>query len=131
MPITYRLNPPITNPELDQLFLAAWPNHKAPFDFGPELEHALVFVCAYSTERLVGFVRIAWDGGIHAFVLEPTVHREFQRQGIGKTLVAKAADAAKEHGMHWLHVDFEPHLRDFYRACGFTPTDAGLIRLGP
>ena len=38
MPITYRLNPPVTNPELDELYLAAWPNHKAPFDFGPELE---------------------------------------------------------------------------------------------
>jgi hypothetical protein len=30
----------------------------------------------------------------------------------------------------WLHVDFEDHLRGFYfDACGFTPTNAGLIEL--
>jgi hypothetical protein len=38
-----------------------------------------------------------------------------------------ARDAA---GCEWLHVDFEPELRRFYLdACGFRPTDAGLIRL--
>jgi len=26
-------------------------------------------------------------------------------------------------------VDHEPHLRSFYRGCGFRPTDAGLLRL--
>ena len=31
--------------------------------------------------------------------------------------------------MHWLHVDYEPHLEPFYRACGFTPTLAGLLGL--
>jgi hypothetical protein len=30
----------------------------------------------------------------------------------------------------WLHVDFAPHLWSFYfDACGFRPTDAGLIHL--
>jgi hypothetical protein len=30
----------------------------------------------------------------------------------------------------WLHVDFEDHLRAFYfDACGFEPTNAGLIGL--
>jgi GNAT superfamily N-acetyltransferase len=131
MDVQYRINPSVTNPELDELYSAAWPNHQPPFDFTPELRHSLVYVCAYSGEQLVGFVRLAWDGGIHAFVLEPTVHPDFQRQGIGRTLLATAADAARDRGMHWVHVDFEPHLRDFYRACGFTPTDAGLIRLRP
>jgi hypothetical protein len=32
--------------------------------------------------------------------------------------------------VEWLHVDFEDHLRGFYfDACGFTPTNAGLIEL--
>jgi hypothetical protein len=30
----------------------------------------------------------------------------------------------------WLHVDFDDHLRSFYfDACGFTPSNAGLIAL--
>ncbi|GAA1382784.1 hypothetical protein GCM10009639_02270 [Kitasatospora putterlickiae] len=45
-------------------------------------------------------------------------------------LVAAAAANARAAGCDWLHVDFEPHLRDYYLdACGFRPTDAGLLRL--
>ncbi|MDC0667960.1 hypothetical protein [Nannocystis radixulma] len=45
------------------------------------------------------------------------------RRGYATALVAEAV-------RQWLHVDFDPHLRDFYfGACTFTPTDAGLIRL--
>jgi hypothetical protein len=31
--------------------------------------------------------------------------------------------------VEWLHVDFEPHLDEFYHKCGFKETRAGLIRL--
>jgi len=40
-----------------------------------------------------------------------------------------SAAAAKAHGIHWLHVDYEPHLDMFYKQCGFQPTLAGLMRL--
>jgi GNAT superfamily N-acetyltransferase len=54
----------------------------------------------------------------------------FQRQGIAKALIAEEVDWAKQAGCEWLHVDFEPHLRQFYfDTCGFSPTDAGLIAL--
>lgn len=34
-----------------------------------------------------------------------------------------------EYG-EWLHVDFDDHLKSFYfDACGFRPTNAGLIQL--
>jgi hypothetical protein len=44
-------------------------------------------------------------------------------------LVREATGVARERGAEWLHVDFEPHLTGFYRACGFQPTEAGLIKL--
>jgi hypothetical protein len=41
-----------------------------------------------------------------------------------------AVERARAAGCEWLHVDFEDHLRGFYfDACGFTPTNAGLIEL--
>jgi GNAT superfamily N-acetyltransferase len=129
MVIEYRLNPTITNAQLDQLYAAAWPNHHPPYDFGPELERALTYVCAYAGEELIGFVRLAWDGSVHAFLLEPTVRPAFRRRGIGRSLVERAVAVARERGLEWVHVDFEPHLAEFYRACGFSPTDAGVIRL--
>ncbi|GAA4021742.1 GNAT family N-acetyltransferase [Deinococcus rubellus] len=93
------------------------------------LDHSLTWICAYDSARLVGFVNVAWDGGIHAFLLDPTVHPDWQRRGLGRELVRRAAEEARERGMHWLHVDFEPHLTSFYRACGFRATEAGLMRL--
>jgi len=71
----------------------------------------------------------AWDGGIHAFILDTTVHPEFRRRGIGIRLVKEAAKIAKERGIEWLHVDFEPHLQSFYEKGGFKNTKAGLINL--
>jgi len=53
-----------------------------------------------------------------------------RHRGIGTALVRHATDAARAAGCQFLHVDFEDHLRGFYLgACGFAPTNAGLIEL--
>lgn len=126
--ITYLNNPSITNFQLNTLFAAAWPDHYET-DFRPVLSRSLVYVCAFAGSELVGFVNVAWDGGVHAFLLDTTVHPDYQRQGIGVKLVELATSAAKKRGIHWLHVDYEPHLETFYQQCGFEPTLAGLMRL--
>lgn len=93
-------------------------------------EHSLTWVQAYDGERLVGFVNLAWDGGLHAFLLDTVVDPGSRRRGVGVELVRRAADAAREAGCTWLHVDHEARLDDFYlHACGFAPTAAGLLRL--
>lgn len=126
--LTYQLNPSLTSEQLNALFAAAWKEHTTR-DFQPVLAHSLVYVAALAGPHLAGFVNVAWDGGIHAFLLDTTVHPHYQRQGIGQQFVLTAAQAAKERGMHWLHVDYEPHLEAFHQACGFSPTLAGLLRL--
>jgi GNAT superfamily N-acetyltransferase len=126
--IRYAITPAVSNAELDALFAAAWPAH-TPCDFAAQHQHSLAFVCAYDRERLVGYVNLAWNGGIHAFVLDTSVHPAYQRRGIGRALLQHAADVARARGMHWLHVDYESHLAGFYAACGFVPTPAGLLRL--
>jgi GNAT superfamily N-acetyltransferase len=127
--VEYHLNPPLADAELNALYAASWPRHRDGA-FGEVLARSLVYVCAYSGSALIGFVYLAWDGGQHAFLLDPTVHPNYRRHGIGRELVRRAVEAARARGgLHWVHVDFEPHLRAFYAACGFRPTDAGLIRL--
>jgi GNAT superfamily N-acetyltransferase len=92
--------------------------------------HSLGWVCARDDGALVGFVNVAWDGVVHAFVLDTMVASSIRRHGIGTELVAVAVSEARKAGCEWLHVDFEDHLRSFYfEGCGFTPTNAGLIRL--
>jgi len=127
-PISYRISPAITNDVLNALFAAAWPDYVWS-DFEPVLGRSLAYICAYRHDRLIGFVNLAWDGGIHAFLLDTTVHPEFQRHRIGRELVLRAAEVARARGIVWLHVDYEPHLESFYRGCGFRHTEAGLMRL--
>jgi GNAT superfamily N-acetyltransferase len=92
--------------------------------------HSIGWVCARQDGVLVGFVNAAWDGGVHAFILDTVVATKARRHGVGTQLVAVAAGGARAAGCEWLHVDFEDHLRGFYfDACGFAPTNAGLIAL--
>jgi hypothetical protein len=69
---------------------------------------------------------------VHAFVLDTLVTGKVRRHRVGTGLVAAAAEGAREAGCDWLHVDFDDDLRAFYfDACGFAPTNAGLIGLTP
>ncbi|MBZ9793519.1 GNAT family N-acetyltransferase [Rhizobium sp. 3T7] len=114
--------------DLSPLWVAAWGN-ELPRRFADVLSRSLGHVGAYEGRRIVGFVNVAWDGGVHAFILDTCVHPDFHRQGIATRLIREAESLARQRGAHWLHVDFEPHLEEFYRGCGFRPTTAGLIKL--
>ncbi|KEC73520.1 UNVERIFIED_ORG: GNAT superfamily N-acetyltransferase [Rhizobium esperanzae] len=123
-----RIDPFPSPADLNTLWSAAWSTPEAP-DFSCILPRSLAHIGAYHDGGLVGFVNVAWDGGIHAFLLDTCVHPDKRRQGIATLLVREATRIARERGAEWLHVDFEPHLTSFYRACGFRPTEAGLINL--
>jgi ribosomal protein S18 acetylase RimI-like enzyme len=129
--VEIRVRFPVDDDELSRLHALAFGSPVEVQPWAARLErHALSWVGAFSNDLLVGFVQVCWDGGAHAFVLDTAVHPEYGRQGIGKRLVRAAAAEALAAGCEWLHVDFEPHLADFYlKACGFSPTDAGLLRL--
>ena len=92
--------------------------------------HSLGWVCAWEGDDLGGFVNVAWDGAVHAFILDTLVTARVQRRGVGKELVAVATARARAAGCEWLHVDFDDGLGSFYfGACRFRPTSAGLIAL--
>lgn len=111
-----------------RLWLSSW-GDAGPASFQPVLRHGLGHVGAYDDGALIGFVNVAWDGGIHAFLLDTCVDIAYQRHGLAVRLVRQAASLARARGAHWLHVDFEPQLAGFYARCGFRPTAAGLMRL--
>jgi ribosomal protein S18 acetylase RimI-like enzyme len=93
-------------------------------------QHSLTWIGAFDSETLIGFVHACWDGGLHAFLLDTVVDPAYQRRGLGQTLVQALIEQVKDSSCEWLHVDYEPHLSDFYiKACGFRTTPAGLLRL--
>jgi GNAT superfamily N-acetyltransferase len=140
-------SPPLGDAALNALFAASWPGHELT-DFGARLRHSLLWVAAFreyagdereehgaphgrdGRGRLVGFVNVLGDGGVHAFLLDTTVHPSARRRGLGVRLVRRAAEEASRAGARWLHVDYEERLSGFYARCGFRPTAAGVRRLG-
>lgn len=128
--VEVRIDPFPSNQALNVLMAASWEHPHVDCDFQKILQKSLAHVAAFAGNRLVGFVNVAWDGGVHAFILDTCVHPDFRRQGIARHLVGEARTVARSRGAQWLHVDFEPRLEEFYRQCGFRPTKAGLINLG-
>ena len=129
--IEYLVRGAVDDVALSQLHGAAFGETPVLQPWAARLErHSLAWVTAVEDGRLVGFVNVAWDGGVHAFILDTLTDERVRRQGIGRELVAVATREAAAAGCEWLHVDFDEHLSGFYfDACGFAPTPAGLISL--
>jgi predicted N-acetyltransferase YhbS len=131
MAVTYEWRAQFNNEELNALHAEAFEHRLLDDDWdGQVRRHSLGWVCAREEDDLIGFVNVAWDGGAHAFILDPIVAIRARGQGVGTQLVEVAVEGARTSGCEWLHVDFDDHLRAFYfDACGFVPTNAGLIKL--
>jgi ribosomal protein S18 acetylase RimI-like enzyme len=117
--------------ELDWLHAEAFDHPPVPAEWQRQLEHhSLGWVCARSEEELIGFVKVLWDGGNHAFILDAAVLPNCQRQGVGAGLMESAAEHAREAGADWLHADFDRDIAGFFlERCGFTPTEGGRLYL--
>ena len=133
MTVALKVRFPVDDAELSALHHRAFspdrPDSEAAIDpWAARLErHSLTWVGAFDGSRLVGFVHVVWDGGVHAFILDTMVDAEFQRLGIGRGLVRTVTNEAFTAGCEWVHVDYEPEYASFYEsACGFRPTAAGL-----
>ncbi|MFC9748326.1 GNAT family N-acetyltransferase [Streptomyces niveus] len=131
MTITYEWRGDFENAAVNALHAEGFGHRTLDIDWLAQVRrHSLGWVCAWRGSWLVGFVNVAWDGGVHAFVLDTMVSGDLRRAGVGAQLVATAAEEARAAKCEWLHVDFDDDLRAFYLdACGFRPTNAGLIAL--
>jgi GNAT superfamily N-acetyltransferase len=134
MAISYRWRGDADSRELNLLHAEAFDTRvfdDSEWDWLAQLHgHSLGWVTAREGARLVGFVNVPWDGLVHAWLQDTMVAKEARHRGIGTELVAVAVREARNAGCEWLHVDFDDHLRAFYfDACGFRPTNAGVIEL--
>jgi len=131
MSISYEWRGESADPDLDSLHAEGFGHEPKATDCQAQLtRHSLGWVCARDEGELVGFVDVAWDGGVHAFLLDALTARRAQGQGVGAALVARATERARAAGCDWLHADFEEDLSPFYlQVCGVVPVPAGLLRL--
>lgn len=131
-PFRFEWRGAFSNDALNALHAEAFQHPVLNHDWVTRLErHSLGWVCAFDVDgALVGFVNVPWDGGPHAFIIDTVVAHHARGRGVGRRLVAIAAEQARAAGCRWLHVDFERrHSRFYLDACGFAPTAAGLVDL--
>lgn len=134
MSITYEWRGTFSNDEVNRLHAEAFEHRvfdEAEWNWERLVkEHSLGWVVARDGDELVGFVNVLWDGLVHAWIQDTMVATRARRMGVGAHLVSTAQEGARGAGCEWLHVDFDEDLGSFYiDACGFTPTNAGLIAL--
>src|SRR5690242_2819289 len=97
--VTYEWRGAFENAEVNELHAEAFQHPVLADDWLGQLSaHSLGWVCARGNSRLVGFVNVAWDGCVHAFVLDTIVAATAGRRGIGTALVAAAVEGAKAGG---------------------------------
>lgn len=68
---------------------------------------------------LIAWCALLSDGKYHGILLDVLVHPSWQKQGIGRSLVAQAVAYLQAHGIRTIHVDFLPERAAFYERCGF------------
>jgi GNAT superfamily N-acetyltransferase len=125
--VRYERRPALNRCSLEGLFVAAWGEPKPGYE--RVLERSFTWVAAIKGKELIGFANVAWDGGVHFFLLDTTVHPAWQHKGVGRRLVEEAIECCRGQG-EWLHVDAnEDLMAGLYRRCGFVDTPAGLVRL--
>src|SRR5688572_27272002 len=106
---------------MDRLRAEGFEDHVVGHDWTPQLERSLLWIGAFHRDRLVGFVNLAWDAGVHAFLLDTAVALDVRGRGIGTRLVREAIAAARRHpGVEWVHVDSDANLmQKLYEPAGF------------
>lgn len=131
MPIDVQWRGPVDDEALNALHAEAFDHDPLDDEWSAQLaRHSLGWVTARDENHLVGFVNVAWDGGVHAFLLDTMVAAAHRGRGVGTALVERAVEEARDAGCEWLHADWDEDLDRFYvDACGFAPTPAGLHEL--
>ena len=126
--VRYEVRAGVDPARLQALFAAAWGAPKPGYE--DVFAHSFTWITAWTAGELVGFVNVAWDGYVHFFLLDTTVHPDHQHGGICERLVEEAIEACRGQG-EWMHVDADdPLMTRFYvERCGFTLTPAGLVDL--
>ncbi|HGA0998446.1 TPA: GNAT family N-acetyltransferase [Streptococcus suis] len=124
--ITYKQNPQLDFQAVLEIYdSVGWTNYTdRPTMLQKALEHSLLVLAAFDSDRLVGLLRAVGDGHSIVFIQDILVLPTYQRQGIARQLLEQAI--AYFPGIYQLHLltDNTEKTRSFYEAIGFTAVDS-------
>ena len=82
-------------------------------------ENSLLTLAAYEGERLIGIIRAVGDGHTVIFIQDLLVLPEYQRKGIGSSLLQKILERYSMVRQIELVTDHDSKTVSFYRSMGF------------
>lgn len=104
--------------DLQELFLSVeWSSGQYPDKLVTAMKNYETVFTAWDGDKLVGLISAMDDGVMTAYVHYLLVRPDYQRLGIGRTLVEKIKDAYKDY-LRIALVAYNSGL-EFYEECGF------------
>jgi GNAT superfamily N-acetyltransferase len=124
--ITYKVNAEINAEELSSVFRAS--GIKRPVDDLPRLgrmiENADILISAWDGNKLVGVARAITDFSYCCYLSDLAVDKNYQKNGIGKKLIALLKDKLGEEVALLLLASQE--AMEYYPRIGFNEIDNGF-----
>ena len=116
--LDYRISSPIDPERVAALRLSVGWNAMRE-SLGKLLPRLYLHIGCYDGDELVGFLGVVSDGVCDAYIQDVMVRPDYQRRGIGTSLVGMAVERLKQNGVYAISLLFEAHNADFYRKFGF------------
>ncbi|MCG7406126.1 GNAT family N-acetyltransferase [Paenibacillus sp. ACRRX] len=123
-----KINLPIAANEVPNLReLVGWDGRDSDY---PTLFERCNFWAGLRDEQnqLIAFGYVAGMGLQHGDMEDIIVHPEFQKEGIGESLVRKLLQEAERVGLEIITLTYDSKHTSFYTRSGFTPCSGGLWR---
>ncbi len=118
MVITYLYDKDVKSNSIRELFLSVnWLLGDKPEKLQQAFSHSDKVITAWDGEKLVGLINSIDDGSLTAYIPYLLVNPDYQKQGIGKTLVRMIISEYESYERIVLLT--EKDTVDFYEKCGF------------
>lgn len=97
-----------------------WTNYTSnPSMLTNAYKHSLKILGAYDADKLVGIIRVVGDGYSIVYIQDIIVLPEYQRKGIGTTLIKEILSEYKDVYQKALMTDNTEKSIQFYKSVGF------------
>ncbi len=127
MGIVYKYNKPVTADEVIQVFKKS--GIRRPIDqkerIQKMIDNANLIITAWDGTKLVGIARALTDFSYCCYLSDLAVDQDYQKRGIGKTLIECIKEKISDEVA--LILLSAPEAMEYYPKIGFDPIDNGFI----
>jgi len=119
--ITYKSELPLVDQYFELFKSTRWNEeyNLTQEELAVSIKDSFYSVCAYDSDKLVGFGRFVSDGILHAMIYEMIVAPEYQRRNIGSQILKMLLNKCFELNIRDIQLFCAKGKRNFYERNGF------------